>query len=98
MSKTLTIIMLTSILFGSPDRPFHTTPDREKDMLHMAIDIEIDIPEGRISGSVTHTFTPFASDFKRVTFNSDRITIHKITLSGHSLDYIIRTLFGLSTT
>ncbi len=87
MSKTLTIIMITSILFGSPDRPFHTTPDREKDMLHMAIDIEIDIPEGRISGSVSHTFTPFASDFKRVTFNSDRITIHKITLSGHSLDF-----------
>jgi len=87
ISKPFAIIMITSILFGSPDRPFHTTPDRERDMLHMAIDIEIDIPEGRISGSVSHTFAPFSSEFNQVTFNSDRTEIHKITLSGHSLDF-----------
>jgi aminopeptidase N len=87
MSKTYIIIILISFLFGAPERPFHSTPDREKDMLHMEIDIEVDIPEGRISGSVSHTFAPFSSEFNQVTFNSDRTEIHKITLAGHTLDF-----------
>ena len=84
---SIIIIVIVSILIGSPDRPYRTTPDREKDMLHMAIDIEVDISQGRISGSVSHTFTPFSTEFRRVTFDSDRTTIHKISLNGQTLEF-----------
>ena len=81
------IICISSILFSTPERPFHSTPDREKDMIHMSLDIEVDIPEGRISGSVSHTFTPFSSACQRISFDSDRTTIHGVTLKGQALDF-----------
>ncbi|MDP7095534.1 MAG: M1 family metallopeptidase [Candidatus Marinimicrobia bacterium] len=81
------IICISSILFSTPERPFHSTPDREKDMIHMSLDIEVDIPEGRISGSVSHTFTPFSSNCQRISFDSDRTTIHGVTLKGQALDF-----------
>ncbi len=88
MRRTLIIILvIASILFGSPDRTFHPTPDREKDMIHMALDIEVDIHEGRISGSVSHTFTPYSSVYQKVSFDSDRTTIHGVSLNGKSLDF-----------
>ena len=87
MNKITIFILTTTIIFGNPERPYHSTPDREKDMLHMALDIEVDIPEGRISGSVSHTFTPFSSACQRVSFDSDRTTIHGVTLKGQALDF-----------
>ena len=53
----------------------------------MSLDIEVDIPEGRISGSVSHTFTPFSSACQRISFDSDRTTIHGVTLKGQALDF-----------
>ncbi|MAD51937.1 MAG: hypothetical protein CMF79_05100 [Candidatus Marinimicrobia bacterium] len=87
MRRIKIIICISSILFSTPERPYHSTPDREKDMLHMSLDIEVDIPEGRISGSVSHTFTPFSSACQRVSFDSDRTTIHGVTLKGQALDF-----------
>jgi len=87
MRRIKIIICISSILFSTPERPYHSTPDREKDMLHMSLDIEVDIPEGRISGSVSHTFTPFSSACQRISFDSDRTTIHGVTLKGQALDF-----------
>ena len=87
MRRIKIIICISSILFSTPERPFHSTPDREKDMIHMSLDIEVDIPEGRISGSVSHTFTPFSSACQRISFDSDRTTIHGVTLKGQALDF-----------
>ena len=81
------IICISSILFSTPERPFHSTPDREKDMIHMSLDIEVDITEGCISGSVSHTFTPFSSNCQRISFDSDRTAIHGVTLKGQTLDF-----------
>ena len=87
MRRIKIIICISSILFSTPERPYHSTPDREKDMLHMSLVIEVDIPEGRISGSVSHTFTPFSSACQRISFDSDRTTIHGVTLKGQALDF-----------
>jgi len=87
MTRFIIITLFISLLTAAPDRPYHTTPDREKDMIHMSINIEVDIPEGRISGSVSHTFTPFSSDCKRVSFDSDRIEIHGISIEGKALTF-----------
>lgn len=53
----------------------------------MSLDIEVDIPAGRISGSVSHTFTPFSSDCKRISFDSDRTKIHGVSLKGQALNF-----------
>ncbi len=46
MTRFIIITLFISLLTAAPDRPYHTTPDREKDMIHMSINIEVDIPEG----------------------------------------------------
>jgi len=88
MTKQLFFALIISTWsFGTPQRPFHSTPDREKDMIHMSIDIEVDIVDGTISGSVGHTFSPFSSSTKRVSFDSESTTVRHVTLGGKSLNF-----------
>ncbi len=80
-------LFIASLLFAAPKRSFHTTPDREKDMIHMSIDVEVDIAEGTISGTVSHTFSPFSNSMKRVSFDTESTSIHRITLRDKLLNY-----------
>ena len=55
----------------------------------MAIDIEVDIEAGRISGSVSHTFTPFSSDCKRISLDTERSEIHRVSMNGNDLNFTL---------
>ncbi|MCH7763678.1 MAG: M1 family metallopeptidase [Candidatus Marinimicrobia bacterium] len=90
MYRTLFIILvITTLLFGAQKRPFHSTPDREKDMIHMSLDVEVDIVEGTITGTVSHTFSPFSSSTKRVSFDTESTEIHRITLGNELLNFTL---------
>ncbi len=80
-------LFIASLLFAAPERSFHTTPDREKDMIHMSIDVEVDITAGTISGNVSHTFTPFSSSTNRVSFDTESTSIHRVTLGNELLTF-----------
>ncbi|MFQ6678530.1 MAG: M1 family aminopeptidase [Fidelibacterota bacterium] len=53
----------------------------------MSIDIDVDIIEGTINGSVSHTFSPFSSSTKRVSFDAENITIHRVALGNKLLTF-----------
>jgi len=58
-------------------------------MIHMSIDVEVDIAEGTISGTVSHTFTPFSNSMKRVSFDTESTSIHRISLGDELLNYTL---------
>jgi len=78
-----------ALVLATPDRPYHSTPDREKDMIHMDIDIEVDIESGKISGSVSHTFAPFSSTCDRISLDSEGNAIHGISMNGNALNFTL---------
>lgn len=81
------LFIFSAVIYASSDRPYHTTPDREKDIIHMSIDVEVDIEIQQISGNVSHTFTPFSSHCERISFDTESTTIHRVTTKNKNLKY-----------
>ncbi len=87
MNRFLPFVLLCTAFLAARDRPFHSTPDREKDMLHMSVNIEVNIPDGHIFGSVRHTFMPFASDCRQISIDAERMSIERVVKDGENLEF-----------
>ena len=56
--------------------------DRDVDIKHTCIDVTLDVPAKRVSGTVTHTVAPFNDGLRSVAFDAMEMTIHDVTAAG----------------
>ena len=83
---TIKNILLLFVLFTivSGNNTFHSTPDREYDLLHSVIDIYIDLNARSVEGSVTHTLSLLRGQTDSISFNSKNIDIRSISIDGYN--------------
>src|SRR5690349_13953741 len=85
-------ILLTAALFlqrqgGSPFAPpqakVHLAPDRQYDLIHVSIDLDIDYPTRTYSGRAVNTLSPLRSGFTELMLNAGPIMqISNVTVNG----------------
>ncbi|HMO97028.1 MAG TPA: hypothetical protein PKD27_12995, partial [Tepidiformaceae bacterium] len=72
-----------------PKTPPHALPgdrpvwprDRVVDVLHMKIDVKLDVPAKKVRGTVTHTVAPLNDGTRWVEFDSIDMTIGAVTVA-----------------
>ncbi len=68
--------------FALPGDQPHYPPDRPADVSHVALDLEIDIEQQRVSGTVTTSFRALFDDLRSVHLNASELEIERVTLVG----------------
>src|SRR5690606_23931374 len=61
--------------------------DRVVDVLHMKIDVRLDIPEKRVRGTVTHTVAPLNDGTRWVEFDAIDMTITTVNVAKKPADF-----------
>ena len=87
--------MTCSRLLDEPRTPPHALPgdrpvwprDRAVDVLHMKIDLKLDIPGKRVRGTVTHTVAPMNDGTRWVEFDAIDMTIAAVTVARKAADF-----------
>lgn len=78
-------IFLLSILFAltyAEEKRYNPTPDRDFDVHHIRIEIEIDIRGESVEGNVTNTFSPLQTNLSRISLDSEHTVVSSVTLNG----------------
>ncbi len=87
--------MTCSRLLDEPRTPPHALPgdrpvwprDRVVDVLHMKIDLKLDIPGKTVRGTVTHTVAPLNDGTRWVEFDAIDMTISGVSVARKAADF-----------
>ncbi|MEE8335565.1 MAG: M1 family metallopeptidase [Candidatus Neomarinimicrobiota bacterium] len=67
---------------------YHATPDRTFDMHHSRIELSINVQDESLKGLVTHTLTPFNTDFSVISLDCNDTEVLKVYLADNkALDF-----------
>jgi aminopeptidase N len=70
-----------------PDPPSYVAPDRTFDTIHTRLDLDVDVKNRTIAGSVTHTIRALRPDTRRIPLNCVGLTVEAVTLDGEPARY-----------
>jgi aminopeptidase N len=68
--------------FPMPGAPMRWSRDRAFDVVHVKIEIDVDVAKKRIAGTATHTIRPFADDMKTAEFDVAELDVARVTAGG----------------
>lgn len=79
----------SSAFFSPPDSPdhFRYAPDREADILHLALDVTPDFTNRTIAGTTTITFKPLLKPLEKLSLDAVDLTISKVEASEAIASY-----------
>ena len=75
--------------FAPPDSPdrFKYAPDREINILHVALDVTPDFKQRTVEGRITFRFKPIAKPVRELKFDGVDLTVHSVTATERIQDY-----------
>ncbi len=79
----------SAAFLAPPDSPEHRkyAPDREIDILHLALDVTPDFKQRTIAGKATLKFKPIAKPFQELKLDAVDLTVESLTATEQILGY-----------
>ncbi len=81
MKRTLLCIILFALV-SAEEKRYNPTPDRDFDVHHIRIEIEVDVRGESVEGNVTHTISPLQTNLSRIILDSEHTTVSSVMLNG----------------
>ncbi len=71
----------------TPDPLEYVSPSRPFDTIHTSLDLDIDLKNQQIAGSVTHTMRSLRERLERFDLNCVELTVESVTIDGVSVEF-----------
>lgn len=81
MTICLFLCFSLSLAWAGEER-YNPTPDRDFDVHHIRIEIEVDVRGESVEGNVTHTLSPLRTHLSRISLDSEHTTVSSVMLNG----------------
>ena len=76
-------------LYAADDNaPSNRTRDREVDIQHIKIDVNVDIESESVYGHVVHTLSPLREGLESFTLDADDMTVRRVRTEERDIDFV----------
>ena len=86
MKKIIFFLLFLSYI-QSENNIHHSTPDRSVDILHSVIDIRLDFLSEKVTGKVSHTFSPLGSSVSNLDLDAEDMIVRRVRLDGKDIPF-----------